>query len=235
MYKGLVVEFSKVITNKTLSLFVMMPLVIAVVIPYALTTEKGVLGMLAFFNVFMISIMETLISVVEEKEHRTLEAMMVTPLGLKTVLLSKVLISVLLVSINAVVIMVAVPWVFSIAVETASVILIVLLSAAFSFLYAGLALIMAAFMNNMKEAEQTGTAVATLLLFFGFIPLDRMPSWLQEVVKVIPLTNGNYLFTSIVLDSVQGLEQVLFHVIGSLVVCAVFVYLGFRIFTHKYT
>ena len=235
MFRGLAIEFSKVLTNKTLSLFVMMPLVIAVVIPYALTTEKGMLGMLAFFNVFMISIMETLISVVEEKEHRTLEAMMVTPLGLKTVLVSKVLISVLLVFVNALVIMVVIPWMFSIAVETLSVVIIVFLSAALSFLFAGLALIMAALVSNMKEAEQAGTAVATLLLFLGFIPLDRMPYWLQESVKVIPLTNGNYIFTVIVLDSLQGLEQVLLHVVGSLVMCAVFLYLGYKIFVLKYT
>lgn len=236
LIKGLHVEVTKTVSNKTLSLFVMMPLIIAVVLPYALTQEKGMFGMLAFFNVFMISIMDTLISVVEEKEHKTLEAMMITPLGLNTVLLSKVLISVLLVFINSVVILAVIPKIYTIFIDPVSVVLIIGLCGAFSFLYAGLALVIGAYVNNMKEAEQVGTAVATILLFMGFIPLDRMPYLLQEIIKITPLTNGNYIFTSIILDpTAEGLLRLGYPLVITLVFCVIMVWGGFKIFQHKYT
>lgn len=229
--KGLQIELTKTFTNRTLILFVTMPLVIAVVLLYAISSEKGVFGMLAFFNVFMISIMDTLVSLVEEREHKTMEAMMITPLGLDTILLSKIIVSAALVFINAVLIVVVLPLVFNTSLGTTSAVLVMVLSVALSFLYSGLAILMAAYVGNMKEAEQTGTAVATVLLFMGFIPLERMPHVVQEIVKVLPLTNGNYLFTKIILDpTVEGLTQLGPNLIFTLAFCAVMVYVGMKIF-----
>lgn len=232
--KGLQTEFTKTLTNRTLILFVMMPLLIAVVLLYLISTETQIFGMLAFFNVFMISIMDTLVSLVEEREHKTIEAMMITPLGLNTVLLSKVIVSALLVFGNAVLITVVIPWVFNISFSAATVVFIVLLSVALSFLYSGLAITLAAFMNTMKEAEQTGTAAATILLVVGFIPLERLPHVLQEIIKIVPFTSGNYLFTSILLDSPgKGLATIGPNLVITLAFCAVMIYLGIKMFRRS--
>ncbi|MBU7023212.1 MAG: ABC transporter permease [Theionarchaea archaeon] len=232
--KGLETEFTKMVSNRTLILFVMMPLVIAIVLPYALARDQVIFGMLAFFNVFMISIMDTLVSLVEEREHKTMEAMMITPLGLDTVLLSKLIVSSVLVLINAVLIVVVIPWIFNISLDTGSAVLIIVLSVPLAFLFSGLAVVIAAYVNNMKEAEQTGTAVATILLFTGFIPLERMPHWLQEIVKITPLTNGNYLFTQIILNPTgKGLASLGINLGITLVFCVGIVYAGLRIFRHR--
>jgi len=119
----------------------------------------------------------------------TLEAMLVTPTSLTTIITASALWSFARSAINVVVYL-AVATFFGFGLADADWLAAMLVLALSVTAFSGLGILSAAFVLAFKKGNPAGAVLGAMSALFAgvFFPVDLLPPWLQSVSKLLPLT-----------------------------------------------
>ena len=128
-------------------------------------------------------------ALVREKEHGTVEQLLVSPISPLQIMLSKVLAMTLVVLASAALAMATVlKPVFGVPVK-GSIVLFFFLTALYSFAIAGFGLFAATVTKNQAQVGMIALLVISPMLLLSGIatPFEAMPSWVQSLMALSPL------------------------------------------------
>ncbi|MBN1182609.1 MAG: ABC transporter permease [Bacteroidales bacterium] len=144
----------------------------------------GIMAMI----LMLISALMTSISIVREKEHGSMEVLLVSPLKPIQIIIGKVTPYILLSFINAIIIILLGFFVFNMPVKGSLVLLL-----AESILFITLALSLGILISTLTQSQQTAMFISMFalmlptILLSGFIfPVNNMPGILQWLCHIIP-------------------------------------------------
>lgn len=128
-------------------------------------------------------------ALVREKEHGTVEQLLVSPVTPLQIMLSKVLaMTLVILAATALAMVTVIKPVFGVPVK-GSVALFFLLTALYSFTIAGLGLFAATVTRNQAQVGMIALLVISPMLLLSGIatPFEAMPSWVQSIMALSPL------------------------------------------------
>jgi ABC-2 type transport system permease protein len=136
----------------------------------------------------------------EETQTGTMEQMYMSPLPTGVLLLGRsaasLIVSTLMVAVTAVVLMLMLQVALPMRWAGVPVFLLTLIGLyGFSFMLAGATLV-------FKQVEALANALQNALLFLNgaFLPVDRLPGWLEAFAHTLPTTQGIIVLRQVVLD-----------------------------------
>lgn len=128
-------------------------------------------------------------ALVREKEHGTVEQLLVSPVTPLQIMLSKVLaMTLVILAATALAVATVLKPVFGVPIK-GSLALFVLLTALYSFTTAGLGLFAATVTRNQAQVGMIALLVISPMLLLSGIaaPFEAMPSWVQSIMVLSPL------------------------------------------------
>ena len=146
-------------------------------------------------------------ALVREKEHGTVEQLLVSPVTPLQIMLSKVLaMTLVILAATALAIVAVLKPVFGVPVK-GSVALFFVLTALYSFTTAGLGLFAATVTRNQAQVGMVSLLViAPMVLLSGITtPFEAMPSWVQSIMALSPLRYYSNVTYGVLLKGI-GLE-----------------------------
>ena len=159
----------------------------------------GVIAMI----LFALTSILTATAVVREREHGTIEQLIVTPIRPWELVVGKILPYVILAFVNMVEVLAIGHWWFGVPVR-GSLLLIVALSGLFLLSSLGIGLLASTFANTQQEAMLVVwmTLLPALFLSGFFFPLEAMPKVLQWISFLLPLRYYLVIIRSLMLKDI---------------------------------
>lgn len=183
----------------------------------------------------LLSIMLPAAAVVREKEHGTIEQMLVSPLTPIQVLVPKILSMsiVILLGLALSLAFILIP-IFNVPLR-GSVLLLFTITALYVFANAGLGLLTATFAQNLGQVGLLIVlSIAPILFLSGvYTPPESMPSWLRWIMYLSPLYYFRLLVYGIMLKGV-GIASLWPLLAGMLVLGASLFYIGLQRFKRQF-
>ena len=172
------------------------------------------------------------IILVEYKELGIFRRYKVTPLGFPSLMLAFVLSNMIFVAFGILVVFLVAIFGFDVPVESfgpISHILIVILLGLFTFF--SLSFVIASFVKTSRSASAVTMMIFMPMIFLSefFLPIEGMPSWIQPIARVLPLTPLNITLREMICYG-QGLGDNLIQ-LGIMAIWLVFgLVISFRFF-----
>lgn len=195
------------------------------------------LGYLDFLvpGIVALSIMQTAIfgiagTIVTYKEKGVLRRLRATPLPMRSFMGSNVTMRVVTALIQTAIVLAVGMLLFDVRVSgSLLVVAVVAVVGAGSFVSLGFAI--AAVSRNQEVAQALMNVVQTPMMFLSgiFFPMNNAPTWIQPVVKAMPLTYLADALRAVIIDDV-GLWAVRWNLVILVAVTAVFVLVAWRFF-----
>lgn len=183
----------------------------------------GIIGM----TVLTTGVLGTVGMNTQYRNKGILRKLATTPLAKYEWIISKILYQTVIIFISAALIIIVAKLVYN--VQTVPDVVTVLLLFVGTICFTGIGMIIARFVKDEDAANAAASAVTFPMLFLSgtFVPIESMPSYLQAVAKVLPLTYLNYgLRDAMILgDTASALYNMsivlvtgaIFFIIGSLI------------------
>lgn len=193
MTRSLSLEVNKVFASPTLIVLLLSPIATAAALFGLFPESTSMVNLFLLFNIYIITVMNTSLSIVHERETGTLTAMAVTPLDLRLVLGMKAGVSISFTLLTTLVItyLAALNTPSLLEVERLTVITGVALMT--SLLFAAVAVLISTFSATVKQVEQVGTGVVMGLLLVLILPLDRLPASIEAISHWLPILNARFI------------------------------------------
>jgi ABC-2 type transport system permease protein len=159
----------------------------------------GIVGVVLQF----LTTLFTSLAIVREREHNTMEQLLVTPIRSGELIVGKTLPYVVVAFLVVLEVLAASVWWFGIPIR-GSVPLLLALSALFLLTALGIGILISAVSKTQQEAMFLTFLTAFPSIFLGgfFFPIEAMPWWLQAISYVVPLRYLLVIIRGIVLKGV---------------------------------
>ena len=161
-------------------------------------------------NVTMLTIILVGAAFIREREHGTLEHLLVMPLAPSEIMLAKIVANALVILLAAVAsLVVVVEWALGVPIA-GSLLLFVLGSAIYAFTVAALGILLGTLATTMGQFGLLAIPVfvVTQLLSGATTPMESMPTWLQWTMRTLSPTPHFVTFSQGVLYRGAGLDVV---------------------------
>jgi ABC-2 type transport system permease protein len=172
---------------------------LAIVKPYNVQAEGAISGQLSYFDFIapglmamtvMMSVMTGLPAAIShEKEVGTLDGMMVAPINRLVIILGKTFAQTIRGLLQGTLILVLAVALFGVIIQ-GSIVLIFALLVLGVFSFVGLGVVITSFAKDQETAGMVMMALMFPMMFLSgvFFPIQQMPSFMQSISKVLPLT-----------------------------------------------
>lgn len=234
MIRSFRLEVQKVFGSPTLIVLLLSPVITSLIVFWMFEGNAGLVNLFLLFNVYIITVVGTSLSIVDEREKGTLTAMAVTPLDLRLLLWTKAGVSILFALATSVAIAMA-------ATATGltlggfqflEISGVMLMSA---LLYAAVAVAIAIYSPGVKQVEQMGTGVLLGLLLLLMLPLERLPETVAAVGLWLPVLNARYLLALVTQTEIQIPAALLWgSVLAHTLIGAALLHFSIRIFKRRF-
>lgn len=190
---------------------------------------SGLVAMTAMFG----AILQAL-SIVWERSLRTLDLLLVAPVRAESVVVGKVLAGTVAGVAQAIMILLAAKVLF--AVELVNLPLVILIVFLSSFTFTGMGVLMSCVAKDPKEAAGYNHLLSWPMVFVGgvFFPLEALPSWLQPVSRVLPLTYSVEALRAVMIKG-HGIYDVALDLLVLACFAVLLLYLGSRLLIQSET
>lgn len=201
MARSLSLEVHKVFSSPTLIVLLLSPIAAAAALFWLFPDSSSMVTLFLLFNIYIITVMNTSLSIVHERETGTLTAMAVTPLDLRLVLGTKAAVSITfsLLTTLAITTLAAKNQPSLLVLDRLSVITGVTVMT--GLLFAAVAVLISTFSATVKQVEQVGTGVVMGLLLVLILPLDRLPDAIQAISSWVPILNSRFILEAALVPS----------------------------------
>jgi ABC-2 type transport system permease protein len=160
-------------------------------------------------NVTILSVILTGASLLREREHGTIEHLIVMPVRPVEIMLGKIWANGLVIVAAAILsLWLVVQWLLAVPIA-GSVTLFIVGAVVYQFSVTSLGILLATFSTSMAQFALLALPVVVImyLLSGGMTPLESMPIWLQDVMQIVPSTHF-VAFSQAVLYRAAGIEIV---------------------------
>lgn len=160
-------------------------------------------------NISVVAIILTGAALLREREHGTVEHLLVMPVRPTEIMLAKIWANGLVIVVAAILsLLLVVHWLLDVPIQ-GSIALFVAGAVLYQFSVTALGILLASFSASMPQFGLLALPVLVImyLLSGGTTPLESMPLWLQDVMQVAPSTHF-VAFSQAVLYRAAGLEVV---------------------------
>ena len=163
----------------------------------------------------------------------TLEALLVTPTSVATILLSSSLYDFLFSSLRVLLYLVVGVFIFGMNLQLNSFVSFIIVSVLTISSFAGIGFISAAFIIVFKQGSPIGLLVGILSSLLGGVlyPISVLPVWLKPVSHLLPITHGLEAMRRILLNG-ASLFEVGDQILALCLFTIILFPLGLGIFTH---
>ncbi len=199
--RSLSLEVTKVFASPTLIVLLLSPVTAAFVIFLLFPDSPSLVNLFLLFNIYIITVMNTSLSIVHERETGTLTAMAVTPLDLRLVLATKAAVSVGFSLLTTLAITYLAARNIPALIEPGRLAVVTGVALMTALLFAAVAVMISTFSATVKQVEQVGTGVIMGLLLVLMLPFDRLPDALQQALSWLPILNARFFLDAVLAPS----------------------------------
>lgn len=179
----------------------------------------------------MLAVILTGAAVLREREHGTLEHLLVMPIGSSEIMLSKIIANATVIIISALLsIKIMVEWVLEVPIQ-GSISLFTISMIFYLFSVTALGVMLSTYTKNMAQFGLLMLPIIVLMYMLSgaMTPVESMPAWLQDVILISPATHFVRVSQAI-LYRAAGLDVVWPNMAMLLVIGAVFYMIALRRF-----
>ncbi len=174
-------------------------------------------------NISMLAVLLTGAALIREREHGTIEHLLVMPVTPSEIMLAKIWANGLVIIVGAVLSLWLVVQIVLAVPVAGSIPLFIFGTLLFLVSVTALGILLATFTTSMPQFGLLALPVLVImeLLSGGTTPMDSMPNWLQNVMQVVPTTHF-VAFSQAILYRGAGLETVWPNMLVMVAISAVF-------------
>jgi ABC-2 type transport system permease protein len=179
----------------------------------------------------MLAVILTGAAVLREREHGTLEHLLVMPIGSSEIMLSKIIANASVIIISALLsIKIMVEWVLDVPIQ-GSITLYTVCTICYLFSVTSLGVMLSTYTRSMAQFGLLMLPIIVLMyvLSGAITPVESMPDWLQNAILISPTTHFVRISQAI-LYRAAGLDIVWPNIIMLLIIGAVFYLIALRRF-----
>lgn len=182
-------------------------------------------------NISMLAVLLTGAALIREREHGTIEHLLVMPVTPSEIMLAKIWANGLAIVIGAVLSLWLVIQIVLAVPIAGSIPLFIFGSVLFLVSVTAMGILLATFTTSMPQFGLLAMPVLVImeLLSGGTTPMDSMPEWLQNVMQVVPTTHF-VAFSQAILYRGAGLDSVWPNMVVMVVISAVFFFIALKRF-----
>jgi ABC-2 type transport system permease protein len=160
-------------------------------------------------NISVVAVILTGAALLREREHGTIEHLLVMPVRPTEIMLAKIWANGLVIVVASILsLLLVVHWLLDVPIQ-GSIALFVVGAVVYQFSVTALGILLASFSASMPQFGLLAIPVLVImyLLSGGTTPLESMPVWLQDIMQIAPSTHF-VAFSQAVLYRAAGLEVV---------------------------
>ncbi|MGB3247065.1 MAG: ABC transporter permease [Sulfitobacter sp.] len=182
-------------------------------------------------NISMLAVLLTGAALIREREHGTIEHLLVMPVTPSEIMLAKIWANGLAIIIGAVLSLWLVVQIVLAVPVAGSIPLFIFGTVLFLVSVTALGILLATFTTSMPQFGLLAMPVLVImeLLSGGTTPMDSMPVWLQNVMQVVPTTHF-VAFSQAILYRGAGLETVWPNMVVMVAISALFFFVALKRF-----
>jgi ABC-2 type transport system permease protein len=182
-------------------------------------------------NISILAVLLTGAALIREREHGTIEHLLVMPVKPSEIMLAKIWANGLAIVIGAILSLWLVIQIVLAVPVAGSIPLFIIGSVLFLISVTAMGILLATFTTSMPQFGLLAMPVLVImeLLSGGTTPMDSMPEWLQNVMQLVPTTHF-VAFSQAILYRGAGLDTVWPNMLVMVVISAVFFFIALKRF-----